>query len=102
MADDKQAAYSPGAHDWVKINVGRVSEAQVKAIGAELRRLWQYLDILSPHAEIRASKDASGQYYIHLNGRALTYLMLFSSNLAPEPLTDKQQQPMPPDFLLPK
>lgn len=88
---------------WIKINVGAISLVEVKNIARELQYVWRGLDKVKPKAELRVTQDSSGQYFVHLNGRAMLYVLLFCSKiaeLAPEPIKQAAEMPeMPPGFL---
>lgn len=93
-----------GPEEFISVNLGAISESELKNIARELKRLWQYLDNVHPRAELRATREASGEYYLHLNGRALLYILLFCKDLEPylpETIKQSSEVPMPPDFLAP-
>ncbi len=89
---------------WIKVNVGAISLDEVKNIARELKYIWKNLDNLSPKAELRVTVDASGRYSVHLNGRAVMYMLLFCKDIAelkPEPVKQgPEMPPMPADFLV--
>ena len=88
---------------WVQINLGRISREQAANIVREVRGLWRYLEDVSPQAKVGAKQDQLGQWIIWINGRGLSYLMLFCSKLEkpllPNEIKQASEKPMPPDFL---
>lgn len=90
---------------YTRIMLGRLELEQVKNIVREIKMLWQYLDNVWPNGDrkqlpdIKVTRDNAGQYYAHMNERALTYMLLYCRNLPKIELPQKDAVTMPPDFL---
>lgn len=80
--------------EFVKINVGRLSESEVANISREVRGLWRNLQNVYPNgdknqrAQLKVTRDSYGQYHFYLNHHALQLILLFCKNM-PDPLSEQ-------------
>lgn len=96
-------------HEFININMGRLSREQASNVARELRYLWRYLETVYPQGDkkqapqLKVTLDHSGSYHFYLNHQALKLILFYTKDI-PGPLnlarTAKPEcPPEVPDFL---
>lgn len=92
---------------FIKISVGKLEKSELINIVREIKALWRYSENIWPSgdrtrvAQIKATQDKAGNFYIHMNEQALKMLVLRCKDIPPFEFVDEKasaDKPMPADF----
>lgn len=91
-----------GDKETIPIYLGKLEDIELRNIVRELKDILRPYETISPGPIMRMTRDTNEQYTIHLNQRALRYIIRHIKDVpatVPFFSENEKRAAMPPDFL---